>query len=570
MICSGSADRDGQSPDERRARACHIPAIAASDDPPHLESVCEASLDTPPDCIVEIATESSPAAHCSSRECSSFGSVSSHARRAPGSHLDAVLQAHEARADASARRACAFALLATAEVLRTSLWSVQWLTEALLGRPANALEAVGLAICKLPNGYLNIADAPLSSSLVRGEQQIEAIPSDSAADIKDRNDTAAVVSADADHRPEREQFRVGSNEAPAVGGDSMPAGGDAIGTPSTTASIRAVSSDSHLQNPSSADGTPIELEDEVCAEIRGSHTDPGSTRVGRRRGNVRGQRKTKRRERRRDKGDDAAVAGEASRSSTPDQPVSAASAVAALGSASELLLRIEVWSGAARNPASGDSDRNEPARDARGDQDSERRTNPPLRLVVDPAGLPDDGSADAHRAIESVVRAEKSSRDDAAQTVSVRGDAERSDLTSETTAQTPNLTVDRNSSTDGSIRFGTICIARDAKGRFIEIPSGGARGDCPAQPVAGSDCAAQAVVIHIVLPPPSPNCARCNCVKGDRSPSRIVCEECGQPMDPLRGVYLKMMRRRLDARPRRRGKARPKDSDDGAPDGAPV
>ncbi len=88
------------------------------------------------------------------------------------------------------RRACGHGTFALAEAVRALEHFVASALEYLLGRPANALEVVGLSIGVFPYQHVDITHAPIARSLVRGEEHIQPHSLDGPSDIEHRNNSA--------------------------------------------------------------------------------------------------------------------------------------------------------------------------------------------------------------------------------------------------------------------------------------------------------------------------------------------------------------------------------------------
>ena len=464
------------------------------------------------------------------------------------------------------RRAFSYVVFALAEILRAMLHLVQFTAAQLFGRPANALESIGLAVGVFPDCHFNITHAPLARGFVSREQDVETRTLDCAADIEHGNNRPAVISIETDHRTEREELRVSSDEEAAVCGDSVPACGNAVSTPATTPCIGAVSSDSHVESSGNSDGTPIELADDTVVQSSAAEIEVESSSVPRRRRGI-GRSRSGKGVRRRAKGANSKCVPPPAVAAATDPPLIVGCVGDSTALPSGLLLRIEFWGGTACTATCRNADGDEPTSDTHCGKHGDGSFAQPIRLTIRCISECGDGEADSHDSIKVGLPAHKSSLDDAFQ-IQPAPDYDKGSADSETTEQESiELEGKKRAPTCSTVTYGTICIARDAMGRFVEIPDALARstsskGDSPVdQPTCGD----WVLRIEISFRNPDDDAG----TRGglDHSPTLIVCEECGQPIDRHHKKHTKTTRKSADQSAQPKDKTGDETRDETARDG---
>lgn len=470
-------------------------------------------------------------------------SVPSHATRGDIRNTDDGQLTH--LASENLKRAYSYVVFALAEILRAMLHLVQFTAAQLFGRPANALESIGLAVGVFPDCHFNITHAPLSRSFVSREQDVETRTLDCAANIEHGNNCPAVISIETDHRAEREELRVGSDEEAAVCGDSVPACGDAVGAPATTPCIGAVSSDSHVESSGNSDWTPIELADDTVVQSSAAEIEVESSSVPRRRRGV-GRVRSGKGARRKAKGANSKCVPPPAAAAATDLPLIVSCVGHSTALPSGLLLRIEFWGGTACTATCRNADRDKPTSDTHCGKHGDGSSAQPIQLTIRCISECGDGEADSHDSIKVGSPADKSSLDDAFQ-IQPAHDCVKRSADSETTEQESiELEGKKRAPTCATVTYGTVCIARDAMGRFVEIPNALARstpskGDLAVdQPTPGD------WVLRIEISFRNPDDDGGTRGGPDHSPTLLVCEECGQSIDRLHKKHTKTTRKSAD------------------------
>lgn len=161
-----------------------------------------------------------------------------------------------------ARRLLGGLLRRLAQQLRLTASGIQlataWAVGALLRRPAKALEAIGRAICVLPDRHVKFPDAPSQRRVVRRKQDIKPISLDRTTDVEHLNRVSPVIPGNAHEGPQRKHARVRGDKIAPVRLDRVAAGGDAVGARAATPSVGAVGGDAHAERVSDTDRTAVE------------------------------------------------------------------------------------------------------------------------------------------------------------------------------------------------------------------------------------------------------------------------------------------------------------------------